>query len=209
QFLANLLALRRTHRFLQLFVELVEVDLGEKFLNRFSAHTGDEIFAVLFLRLAVFNFIQQLCFLQWRLARIDDDVVFVVDHALKLTRAHVQHKPDARRHAFVEPDVRNRHRQLYVSHAFTADARECDFDTAPIADHALMLDALVFSARTLPIAGRPKNPLAEKSALLRFKRAVINCLRILDFAFAPRAHGVARGDANCDLIKTYWALFAH
>ena len=95
QFLANLLALCRAHGFLQLFVELVKVDLREKFLNRFSAHSGDEIFTVLFLRLAVFDFVQQLCLLQWRLARVDDDVVFVVNHALKLTRAHVQHESDA------------------------------------------------------------------------------------------------------------------
>src|SRR4030095_2922710 len=126
-----------------------------------------------------------------------------------LTRAHVKHESDARRHAFVKPDVRNRHRQLYVPHAFTTNARECNFHAATVADHALMLDALVFSAGTLPVAGRAKNPFAEKAALLRFKGTVINCLGIFDFAFAPRAHGIARGNANCDLIKNYWAFFAH
>jgi len=79
---ANLLALRRSHGFLQLFIELVEVDLGEKFLNRFSAHAGNEIFAVLFLGLTIFDFVSAVVFSAWRLARIDDDVVFVVNHAL-------------------------------------------------------------------------------------------------------------------------------
>src|SRR5262249_50812815 len=151
----------------------------------------------------------QLCFLQWRLAGIYDDIVFVVNHALKLTRTHIQHEPDSRGHALVKPDVRNRYRQLYVPHPFTTDARERNFHTATVADHAFMLDALVFPTRTFPIAGRAKNPLAEKSALLGLKRAVINCLRVFDFTFAPRAHGIARGNANCDLIKTYWAFFAH
>ena len=125
------------HRFLQLFVELVEIDLGEKFLDRFGAHPGDEIFAVLFLRFAIFVFVQQLCFLQRRLARIDDDVIFVIDDALELARAHVQHEADARRHAFVKPDVRNRHGQFDVAHALAADAGERHFHAATVADDAL------------------------------------------------------------------------
>src|SRR2546430_7243381 len=57
-----------------------------------------------------FDFVQQLCLLQRRLARIDDDVILILNHALKLACAHVQHEPDARAHAFVKPDVRNRYR---------------------------------------------------------------------------------------------------
>src|SRR5205807_803469 len=96
-----------------------------------------------------------------------------------------------------------------MTHAFAPDARQCDFNAAPVADHALVLDALVFSARTFPVPGRPENTFAEKAALLRFERAVINCLRVFDFAFAPGAHGIAGGNANCDLIKTHRPLFAH
>src|SRR5437667_712061 len=71
QFLADLFALGGGHRFLQLFVELVKVDLGEKLLDCFRAHAGDEIFAVLLLRLTVLDFVQQLRLLQRRLARIN------------------------------------------------------------------------------------------------------------------------------------------
>ena len=60
QFLANLFALGVSHRLFQLFVELVEVDFGEKFLDRFRAHAGDKIFAVLFLRFAILDFVQEL-----------------------------------------------------------------------------------------------------------------------------------------------------
>ena len=147
--------------------------------------------------------------LQRRFARIDDDIIFVVNHALELTRAHIEHQPNARGHAFVKPDVRNRNGQLDVAHAFAPHARQGDFHAAAVTDHALVLDALVFSARTFPVPGRSKDTFAEKAALFRFKRAVINCLRVFDFAFAPGAHGVARGDANCHLIKTHRPLFAH
>ena len=109
QFFTNLLALGGSHRFLQLFVELVKVDLGQKFPDCFSAHPGYKIFAVLLLRLAVFDFIKQLRFLQRRLARINYDVILVVNDALELTRAHVEHESDARGHALVKPNVRNGH----------------------------------------------------------------------------------------------------
>src|SRR6476660_1070723 len=71
-----------------------------------------------------------------------------------------------------------------------------------------MLDALVFSTRTFPVPSRTKNALAEKPALFRFKRAIINCLGIFIFAFAPRTHRIARGNADGDLIKTHGTLFA-
>ena len=54
---ANLLALGVSHRLFQLFIELVEVDFGEKFLDPIRAHASDEIFAVLFLRFAIFDLI--------------------------------------------------------------------------------------------------------------------------------------------------------
>ena len=63
EFLANLFALGGAHCLLKLFVELVEIDLGQKFSDRFRAHARNEIFAVLLLRLAVFDFVKQLCFL--------------------------------------------------------------------------------------------------------------------------------------------------
>src|SRR5205807_10103166 len=118
-------------------------------------------------------------------------------------------KPDSRWHAFVKPDVRNRYRQFDVTHALAANARQGDFYAAPVTDHSLVFDALVFSARTFPVPGRTKNAFTEKAALLRFKGAVIDRLGIFDFAFAPRTHGIARGNADGDLIKTHRALFAH
>ena len=89
--------------------------------------------------------------MQRRLARIDDDVVLVIDDALELARAHVEHQAEARRHALVEPDVRDRHGQFDVAHALAAHARQRHFDAATIADDALVLDALVLSAGAFPV----------------------------------------------------------
>ena len=100
----------------------MQIDFGEESFDRVRTHAGDEILAVLLLRFAILHLIEQLRFGQWRVARIDHDVVLVIDHALELARAHVEHQTDARRHALVEPDVRDRHRQLDVTHALTADA---------------------------------------------------------------------------------------
>ena len=40
-----------------------------------------------------------------------------------------------------------------MAHALTAHAGECHFDAAAVADDALVLDALVFAAGTLPVTG--------------------------------------------------------
>ncbi len=207
ELLANLFALRVPHRLFQLFVQLVEVDLRQKFLHRFRAHPGDKFFAVLFLRFAIFDFVQELRLGQRRLARIDHDVILVIDDALELPGAHVEHEAEARRHAFVEPDVRNRHRQLDVAHAFATHARQRHLHAATIADDTLVLDPLVFSARALPIASRSENALAKQTAFFRLESPVIDRLRVFDFALAPRPHRVGRRNADRHLIEAYGAFF--
>src|SRR4029077_14667611 len=127
----------------------------------------------------------------------------------ELSRAHVEHKAEARGHASVKPDVRNRHCQLDMPHSLASYPRQGHFHCTAVTNVALVFDPLVFPAGTLPITRRPKNSLAEKSALLRLKCPVIDRLRIFNFALAPRAHGIARGHANRDLIKTNCPLFAH
>src|SRR5438045_8889212 len=96
-----------------------------------------------------------------------------------------------------------------MTHPFTTDSSQRNFDATPVADDAFMLDTLVFSARTFPVARRTKNAFAEKASLFRFESPIIDCLRIFDFAFAPRAHRVTRRHANRDLIKTHGPRFAH
>ena len=79
----------------------------------------------------------------------------------------------------------HRHGQFDVAHAFTTDAGQGDLHATTVTDHTLELDPLVFSARTLVILGRSKNPLAEKTALLRLEGPVVDGLRIFGFPTAP------------------------
>ena len=60
--------------------------------------------------------------LQRGLAGIDDDVILVIDDALQLPGAHVEHQAQAGGHALVEPDVRDGHGQFDVAHALAAHA---------------------------------------------------------------------------------------
>src|SRR5256885_15842725 len=110
-------------------------------------------------------------------------------------------------HAFVKPGVRNRPRQFDVAHPLAANARQRDFHAATIADHALVLDPLVFSARAFPVPGRPENSLAKQTALLGLEGPVVDRLRILDFALAPRPHRVRGSDPNRYLVEADRAFF--
>ena len=170
---------------------------------------GDErVGAVLFARFAIFDFGESWCCLSGVVARIDDHVILVIDDALELARGHVEHEAEARRHALEEPDVRDRHGQFDVAHALAANAGERHFDAATVADDALVLDALVFSAGAFPVAGRTEDAFAEQAAFFRLERAVVDRLRILDFALGPGADGVGRSDGDGDLIETDGAFFS-
>src|SRR5690606_41450882 len=65
-----------------------------------------------------------------------------------LFRSHVQHQADTGRQRFQEPDVRHRAGQFDVTHALAAHFGERHFNAALLADHATVLEALVFAARS-------------------------------------------------------------
>src|SRR5581483_10781282 len=93
-------------------------------------------------------------------------------------------------------DVRDRHGELDVAHALTADVGESHFDTAAIADNAAMLDAFILSAGAFPVLDGAENAFAEQAAFFRLERAVIDGLGILDLAFGPGTNGFRRGDRD-------------
>jgi len=170
-------------------------------MDRLGAHLGHErVVAVGGAGLAVLVLGEQLMDLERGAARIDDQVVFVVDHPLQVTGRHVQHQTDAGRHALEEPDVRDRHGQLDVAHALATDAGQGHLDAAAIADHAAMLDALVLAAGALPVLDRTEDAFAEQTALLGLERAVVDGLGVLDLTLRPRADGFRRRDLDRDVV---------
>src|SRR5690606_5623592 len=115
-----------------------------------------------------------------------------------VAQRHVEHHTQARRQALQEPDVRDRAGQLDVTHAFTADFGDRDFDAALLADDATMLQALVLAAQALVVFDRPEDFRAEQTVALGLERAIVDGLGLADFTVRPRADFLGRGDADLD-----------
>src|ERR1700759_4893678 len=96
-----------------------------------------------------------------------------------------------------------------MAHAFAAHPGQGHFHTATIADHAAMFDAFILAAGTFPVLDRTEDALAEKAALFRLERAVVDRFRILDFAVAPAPDALRRGDGDADLVEAHGPLFTH
>ena len=199
--LADLLALGLGHLLLDGLLFFKKVQTLHEFPDRFSTHSGDKILSILILGLAEFDFRQELSLFKRSLAGINDDVILVIDHALKLATRQVKHEADPRRHALVEPNMGDRNSQINVAHALTPDAAQADLDTASVTNHVLVLDALILTARALPVTGGSEDPLAEQSTLFRLERPVVDGLRILDFTLAPTPHCFGVGNGDSHLIK--------
>ena len=191
EFLADLLGLGVAHRFFEFLREGREIGQRKKGFNGFCTHAGDEIaFAVLLNRFAILGFCEELSLREWSLTRINNDVVLVINHALQLATAHIEHEADAGRHALVEPDVGNRNGEFDVTHALATNPAQGHFDAATVADHALVFDAFVFTAGTFPVPSRAEDALAEQATFFGLKRAIIDRFGIFHLSTAPRADGI-------------------
>ena len=186
ELLADLLALGFRHRHLQLLNTLGQVHATQGFADGLGTHLGREgIRAIGITSVAIFLLGEQLVRQQRRGSGINDQVVLVVNHPLQIAGSHVQHQPDAARHALEEPNVAHRHGQFDVPHALTPHPRQRHFDAAAIAHDPPVLDALVLTARTFPVLDRTKNTLTEQATLFGLEGAVVDGFRVLDFTLRP------------------------
>src|SRR6185437_9208454 len=85
--------------------------------------------------------------------------------------------------------------------ALAAHFAECDFDAALVADDAAMLHAFVFAAQTFPVRHRTENFRAEQAIAFRLEGAVIDGLRLGDFAMRPRTDFLRTRQADADGIE--------
>src|SRR5687768_15967359 len=90
-----------------------------------------------------------------------------------------------------------------MAQALTTHFGLSDFDTALVADHSAVFHAFVFSAETLPVGDRSKDARADKPVAFRLKRAVIDSLRLRDFAMRPLPDFVRRCQRNSDSLKVW------
>jgi uncharacterized membrane protein YqgA involved in biofilm formation len=70
-----------------------------------------------------------------------------------------------------------------------------------------MLDALIFTAGTLPVLGRTENTLTEETTLLRLKCPIVDGFGILNLSTTPGTDrfGVSYRDAN--VVETVGLAF--
>ena len=90
-----------------------------------------------------------------------------------------------------------------MTHAVTADLGLRDFNAALLADHATVLQALVLAAQAFVVLDRAKDLGAEQAVTLRLEGAVVDGLRLLDFAERPAADLLRRGEADSDGIEMH------
>ena len=157
--------------------------------------------AELLARLAVLLLGEQLLVLQRRLAGIGDDVGLEVEDLLELFQRHVEEGADPARQALQKPDVGHRRGELDVAHALAAHFGLDHLDAALFADDAAVPHALVFAAVALVVLGRAEDLGAEQAVPLRLEGAVVDGLRLLDFAVRPGADLLRRGERDPQRVE--------
>src|SRR5439155_12936180 len=100
------------------------------------------------------------------LARVDQDVVRVINDLLEIAEREVHEIPHRTRQRLEEPDVGDGHGELDVPHALATHASQSHFDAATIADHTAITDSLVFAAMAFPVLYGTEDALAEEAVLL-------------------------------------------
>src|SRR5450432_3679726 len=183
-------------------LELFELKPLQQLADRLGAdHGGETVLAVFVLRLQVLVFRQQLTVLERGQTRLEHDVIFKIQNPFEILQRHVEQQADARGQRLQEPDVRNRGRQFDMAHALAPDPAQRHFDRALFADDALVLHALVLAAQALVVLDRPEDARAEQAVTLRLEGAVVDGLRLLDFAVRPRQNLLRGRDRDPDLVE--------
>ena len=140
---------------------------------------------------------------RWRGVLVDggDHVGGEVDDLLEVLRRQVEQVAQSRRDTLEVPDVGHGSGELDVAHALTTHLGAGHLDAAALADDALEAHALVLAAVALPVPGGTEDLLAEEAVTLGLERAVVDGLRLLDLAVAPRADVVRGGQADLKLVE--------
>src|SRR4029077_17828052 len=138
------------------------------------------------LQLAELILREELSFLDaGHFAGIDHDESLEIKKAREIAHGDIQQVANAQRQALEKPHVRTRRGQLDMAKPLAPHLAEGNFDAALIADHSAMLHALVLAAQALPIRDRAENLGAKKAIALRLEGAVVDGLRLGNFAVGP------------------------
>ena len=183
--------------------DLPQIHRREKVLDRLGADQRRErILAELVDRQHVLLLRQELMLLQRGEARFGDDVVLEIEDALDILERHVHQRADPARQRLQEPDMGDRRGQFDVAHAFAPHARKGDLDAALLADDALVLHPLVLAAKALVVLDRTEDAGAEQPVALGLERAVVDGLRLFDFAERPGEDLFRRCERDSDRVES-------
>ena len=184
---------------------VLEIRGAQELADRLGAHPGVELVPVLLERVVVHLVGEELAALEVGHSGLDHHVGLEVESPFDLAKGHVEHQPDARRQGLQVPDVRDRARELDMSHPLPANLREGHLHPALLAHHSAVLQALVLPAQALVVLDRSEDLGAEQSVALRFEGAVVDRLRLLDLAKRPRPDLLRRGEPDPDRLEAFAA----
>src|SRR6516164_5581873 len=88
-----------------------------------------------------------------------------------------------------------------MPHAVASDFGESDLHATLLANDAAILHTLVLSAQALVILDRAKDSSAEQTIAFGLKRAIVDCLRLLNLAERPGVNSLGTGDRDADLVE--------
>ncbi len=181
--------------------QCVQIQLLKQGSYRFGADTRGEGHPVTFSRFEILFLGEKIHLFQVGIARIDDNVLLVVEDGTETPNGEVQQQSHTRRHGTVIPDVRDRRRQLNMPHTLSAHLEVRDFDATTVTNHTLVSDGLKLSAITLPLFCSTENTLTEKPIFLGAQSPIIDGLGFLDLAVTPCPHLIRCGKLNSYTVK--------
>src|ERR1700747_489354 len=88
-----------------------------------------------------------------------------------------------------------------MPHTVASDFGEGALHAALLANYAAILHTLVLAAQALVILYRAKDTSAKQAIAFGLKRAIVDCLRLLDLAERPGVNSLGTGDRDADLVK--------
>ncbi len=90
-----------------------------------------------------------------------------------------------------------------MAHAFTADLGKRHFHAALFADHAAVLEALVFAAQALVVLDRSEDLGAKQAVTFGLEGTVVDGFRLFDFAVRPGTDLLRGCDADLNGVEMF------
>ena len=97
--------------------------------------------------------------------------------------------------------MRNRRRQVDVTHALTTYFGLSYFNTTLLTDHTTVLETLVLTTQTFVIFDRTKDTRTEQTITFWLEGTVVNGFWLFNFTKRPGTNHIRRGEADADCIE--------